>query len=200
MAQQLTAHGRDVSQLIMVDAFPHPRFLSRAQRALLALQRVRGHAANMRQMPTVQAYSYLKQGLKRRLPMSSHEDLPEAPLTADKLTLAVNAPRVKEKAYEAYGQYCPRHYPGAVRFITTSQKSFFPQNPAPIWSHLVEGCEVDVIPGDHLNIVCTEFKPLAKLLTRYLTEPPTSTPPAPPPTRKPVAPAASHPAVVRHGH
>jgi acetoacetyl-CoA synthetase len=201
MAQQLIARGRHVSQLIMVDAFPHPRFLSRTQRALLAVQRVRGHAANMRQMPTTQAFSYFKHGLQRRLPMSSHEDLPDAPPTADKLTLAVNAPRVKEKAYEAYGNYCPRHYPGVVRFITTSQKSFFPQNPAPIWDHLVEGIEVDVIPGDHLNIVCTEFRPLATLLTRYLTEPPTSKPPArPPAARKPVASTTSQAAVVRHSH
>ena len=54
--------------------------------------------------------------------------------------------------------------------MTTETKSFFPGDPIAVWGNLISNLEVDVIPGDHLDIATTEFEGLASVLTRYLSE------------------------------
>jgi hypothetical protein len=74
--------------------------------------------------------------------------------------------RVKQKAYLAYACYRPRFYRGKINFVTTQTKSFFPDNPAAVWGDLAAELEVEVIPGNHLDIITTEFEALASVLTR----------------------------------
>jgi hypothetical protein len=52
--------------------------------------------------------------------------------------------------------------------VTAEKQSFFPGDPATVWGHLAAELEVERIPGDHLNIVTTEFEGLASVLTRYI--------------------------------
>jgi hypothetical protein len=52
--------------------------------------------------------------------------------------------------------------------VTTNEKTFFPEDPEPVWAHLADKLEVDVVPGNHLNIVTTEFEPLAAVITRLV--------------------------------
>jgi hypothetical protein len=54
--------------------------------------------------------------------------------------------------------------------VTAEIKSFFPGDPATVWANLTAELEVEVIPGNHLNIVTTQFKPLASVLTRYVQQ------------------------------
>ena len=68
--------------------------------------------------------------------------------------------RVNECAYRAYATYRPSFYPGPVRLITTDDKTFFPGDPVAIWGSLVEKLAVEVIHGNHLNIVTCEFEAL----------------------------------------
>ena len=51
-----------------------------------------------------------------------------------------------------------------------NEQSFFPGDPATVWGHLAAELEVERIPGDHLNIVTTEFEGLASALTRYIRQ------------------------------
>jgi thioesterase domain-containing protein len=77
---------------------------------------------------------------------------------------------VKQKAYLAYANYQPRFYRGKVHFVTAEIKSFFPGDPASVWADLTDELEIEIIPGNHLNIVTTQFEPLALVLTRYIQQ------------------------------
>jgi acetoacetyl-CoA synthetase len=171
MAQRLIARGKSVALLTLLDAYPHPRFLPIPVRLRLFGKRMKNHARHMFQLSLPTALNYFVNGFKRRLhfPGALHES--QRPPETLGLSFAETALRkVNQKAYLAYSRYNPSFYDGKIKFVTTATKSFFPGNPATVWGKLVSEFEVEVIPGDHLNIVTTEFKPLAAVLTRYLKE------------------------------
>jgi hypothetical protein len=137
----------------------------------LSVTRVKGHINEMRQLPFTSAFSYFRNGLKRRLQVAGASE--ESKDSAEILSLPFGESalrRVKQKAYLAYESYRPSFYPGKIHFITTQTKSFFPEDPAAIWGPLIAELQVEVIPGNHLNIVTTDFKALAEVLTRYVEE------------------------------
>ena len=171
MAQRLSANGKRIALLVLLDAYPHPRFMPAPQRLRLFLKRMRSHASQMRELPLSNALSYFTNGLKRRLhfPGALHES--QRPPETLGLSFADTAlRRVNQKAYVAYASYQPRFFEGKIKFVTTEIQSFFPGDPVTVWGNLVAELEVEVIPGDHLNIVTTEFKSLASVLTRYVKE------------------------------
>jgi acetoacetyl-CoA synthetase len=171
MAQCLSDSGKKVALLALVDAYPHPHFLSTADRARLFVKRMKSHAEHMRQLSLPLSVSYFVSGLKRRLhfPGALHES--QRPPEALGLSFAeADLRRVNQKAYLAYSRYRPRFYPGAVKFVTTEIKSFLPRSPATVWGNLIAQVEIEVIPGDHLNIVTTEFERLASVLTSYIQQ------------------------------
>jgi thioesterase domain-containing protein len=121
----------------------------------------------MSDLPVRSALSYLLGGLKRRLHLAGPllDPLPEtAKVSFEQAALR----RVKEKAYISYTRYKPSFYPGKITLVATAEKTFFPGDPAAIWSALSADLEVDVIPGTHLNIVTTEVKALGEVLTRHI--------------------------------
>src|SRR5579859_4703929 len=71
MAQGLLRKGMRVPLLMLVDAYPHPRFLTPAQRKRLFLRRLRSHLGKMRQCSFSDALSYFLRGFKNRLQISS---------------------------------------------------------------------------------------------------------------------------------
>jgi acetoacetyl-CoA synthetase len=167
MAQRLSER---VALLVLLDTYPHPRYLPRDHRMRLFGQRVRHHVHAMRQLPLQRAFSYFMQGFKYKLQLagalndSGH--MPEMPnLSCSQATEWVN-----EKAYHAYRNYKPRFYRGKINLVTAEKQSFFPGDPAKVWGHLAAELEVERIPGNHLNIVTTEFEGLASVLTRYIRQ------------------------------
>ena len=170
MAQRLKTKSK-VAFLVLVDAYPHPSYYAWPERMRLSATRAKGHVNAMRQLPFASAFSYFLNGLKRRLhiPGASEESKPSAEMLS--LPFGESAlRRVKQKAYLAYESYRPSFYRGKIYFITTQTKSFFPEDPAAIWGPLTADLQVEVIPGNHLNIVITEFKDLAAVLTRYIEQ------------------------------
>lgn len=171
MAQRLSENGKKVALLVLLDAYPHPRFMPAPQRFGLFVRRMRSHARQMRQLSLASALSYFVNGLKRRLhfPGALHES--QRPPETLGLSFAETAlRRVNQKAYLAYANYQPRFYRGKIKFVTTEVKSFFPGDPATVWGNLTAELEVEAVPGNHLNIVTTEFEALASVLTRYVKE------------------------------
>jgi len=148
MARRLMENAQSVAMLVLLHAFPHPRFLSVDQRARLIGKRMGRHLKEMRRMP-LQAGSYLMSRFKHRW---------------------CSASIVHEANYRAYTNYRPRFYPGRVKFVATTVKAFFPDDPGAVWGDLVHELKVEVVPGDHLSIVTTEFRPLASVLSRYMEE------------------------------
>ena len=169
MAHRLSETGKNVALLVLIDAYPHPRYMAYPQRMRLFATRVRGHANKMRQVPLPSALSYFVCGVKRRLRIS--RALGESQGPSEMLGLPFGEAalrRVKQKAYLAYANYQPRFYRGKIHFVTAEIKSFFPGDPATIWADLAAELEIEIIPGNHLNIVTTQFEPLALVLTRYI--------------------------------
>jgi acetoacetyl-CoA synthetase len=170
MAQRLETKNK-VAFLVLVDAYPHPSYYAWPERMRLSATRAKGHVKAMRHLPFASAFSYFLNGLKRRLHSAVASE--ESMASAEMLSLPFGEAalrRVKQKAYLAYESYRPSFYRGKIYFITTQTKSFFPENPAAIWGPLTADVQVETIPGDHLNIVTTEFKELAAVLTRYIEE------------------------------
>jgi acetoacetyl-CoA synthetase len=165
MAQRLSENRSQVALLVLLDTYPHPNYYARLERMRLLVTRVKGHLNEMRQLPFASAFSYFLNGLKRRLHIEGGApEMLRVPFGETVLR------RVKEKAYRAYESYRPRFYRGKIHFVTSQTKSFFPEDPAAIWGHLTARLEVEVIPGNHLNIVTTEFEDLAAVLTRYVKQ------------------------------
>src|SRR6266581_3117407 len=151
------------------ELYPQPRYMAYPQRMRLFATRVRGHANKMRQLPLPSAFSYFVCGVKRRLRIS--RALGESQGPSEMLGLPFGEAalrRVKQKAYLAYANYQPRFYRGKIHSVTAEIKSFFPGDPATIWADLAAELEIEIIPGNHLNIVTTQFEPLALVLTRYI--------------------------------
>jgi len=169
MAQRLLHNGKTVPLLVLVDTYPHPRYLSSSLRRRLFVRRLRSHFREMRQLRLPTALSYFLRGVKNRLRFSSSlsesfSDMQASPPPNAALKL------VKSKAYDALASYEPKFYAGDIKFVAAQTKSFFPDDPAAVWGRLAAKLEVDTIPGTHLSIVNNEFEPLAAVLTRYVHE------------------------------
>jgi acetoacetyl-CoA synthetase len=170
MAQGLVQRGRTVGLLVLVDTFAHPRYLPGNHRRSLFVRRVRHHLAAIGQMPPSTGFSYLTRGVRRKLHFTGAiiERKPSTSTTG--LSFADTTPLVNQKAYLAYRKYRPKFYPGKIHFIGTQIKSFFPGDPSAVWGKLAAELNVEIIPGDHLEIVTTKFEPLAAALTNYLEQ------------------------------
>jgi len=168
MARRLAEAGKEVALLVLVDAYPHPRYLSPGSRLRLAIRRVWRHLSEMGSRPTGDAVSYLIGGLKHRLNMAGVRDDDGLAAETPPLSYARTTVRVRNSSYEAYGRYRPRFYPGKISFVRAEASSYFPDDPTAIWGKLAAEFEVETVPGDHLDLVGSGFEYLANALTDYL--------------------------------
>jgi acetoacetyl-CoA synthetase len=168
MAQRLVRAGKRVALLVLLDAVPHARFMPFRWRLRLWAKRLRTHIYRIGRLPPRKSYFYLTNRLKRRLRIA--RSLKETRKTPALSSRQAALRRVNERAYLAYASYRPRYYPGKINFVTTEDRTFFPGDPAAIWTNLSAELEVDVVPGNHMNIVTTECEGLAAVLTRHVQE------------------------------
>jgi acetoacetyl-CoA synthetase len=168
MAQRLAEAGKEVALLVLVDAYPHPRYLSAGPRLRLAVRRVWRHLSELKSRPTGDAVSYFMGGLKHRLHMAGVRGDDGLAAETSPLSYARTTVRVRNSSYEAYGRYRPRFYPGKISFVRAESSSYFPDNPTAIWGKLAQEFEVETVPGDHLDLVGSGFEHLANALTDYL--------------------------------
>jgi thioesterase domain-containing protein len=166
MAQRLSDSGKQVALLALIDAYPHPRKLSRSQRLRLTVQRAARHISEIERRPFHSAIAYLLGGLKRRPGMEAAErhDLS----ATSRWSLANTTLQVKHKSYVALARYCPRAYCGDMKFVKSENDTYFPGDPRSVWAHLARTFEVETVSGTHLDMVTTHFEGLAMALTRYL--------------------------------
>ena len=166
MAQRLLEQSKQIALLVMIDAYPHPRYLSAPQRFQLGAQRTKRRILELKRRSLHEGLSYLREGIERRW----HIVGTQSGSQASQLSLQQTTVRVKRKAYVALGRYRPRLYSGNIKFIKSDTDTYFPGNPVPVWAHLAEAFEVETVRGSHLNMVTTHFEGLAAVLTRYVIE------------------------------
>jgi acetoacetyl-CoA synthetase len=162
MSRCLLEDGENVALLALVDAYPHRRHLSLAQRLPLTLRRTKTHLYKIKQMPVGGALSYCVRGLCRRLHLVGLQTRPPA---ATHPSLCI-----KDRNYKAFREYCPQFYPGKIKFVRAESNSFVPLDPIAVWGKLVSEIEVETVPGDHLEIVDRRYQNLSPLLSRYLEQ------------------------------
>jgi acetoacetyl-CoA synthetase len=169
MAQRLSGSRKQVGLLVLVDAYPHPRYLSAGQRLRLSVQRAGRHISEMTQKPLIGAVSYFIGRLERRLRFAGVHGGKRLPETS-RLSLGQTTLHVKDKAYVALAHYRPRAYSGEIKFVKSQSDTYFPSDPVPVWANLAGTFEVETVAGNHLNMVTTHYEQLAEVLTRYVRE------------------------------
>ena len=170
MAQRLSAGGKEIALLVLVDAYPHPSQMSSRQRLRLGWQRSLRRVSEMRRRPVPEAISYLTGGVKRRFGLAGPQGRVPHAAGGSRLSLAQTTLQVKEKAYVALARYRPRPYAGKIKFVKSESDEYFPGDPVPVWANVAADLEVETVSGSHLDMVTTHFEGLAAVLTRYLQE------------------------------
>jgi acetoacetyl-CoA synthetase len=169
MARRILEGVKEVGLLVLIDAYPHPRFLSTSQRLRLSLKRASRHLSEIRRRPVSEAISYVRDGLERRYYRAGLRNRVEG-LETSPLSIVRATSRIKDHSYAALRRYRPRFYPGTIRFVKNENDAYFPGDPIRVWAKLATALQVETVTGTHLNIVTTNFESLAAVLTRYLKE------------------------------
>jgi acetoacetyl-CoA synthetase len=169
MAQRLSGEGENVALLVLMDTYPHPRYFPPGPRLQLIVKRTRNRISLMKQMPVRGALSHFVRALKRRLQIAGAYHRTRSSV-ASRLSFARALWRVEAGDLVALARYRPRFYRGKIRFVRPETDHYFPSDPIPVWKGLAAELEVEVVPGDHLGMVTTDFESLAAVLTRYVGE------------------------------
>jgi acetoacetyl-CoA synthetase len=181
MGRSLLEARESIALLAMVDAYYHPHNLAWGQYLRLIGRRGGRHISELRKRSTRGVISYLVRGVEhrlhvlarwveRRLRISGSDKGGKLPPGGSRLSFARTIPRVKEKAYEAFGCYEPQAYRGKIKFIKGEDDLYFPADPAAVWAKLAAEFEFETVAGGHLDMVTEDFLSLAAALTRFVNE------------------------------
>jgi thioesterase domain-containing protein/acyl carrier protein len=165
MARRLMRQGQETAILILIDAYAHPntwplmsRLKMRVRRSFhLGRQYLR--APLYKSVPAVlarlrDAHNKDAKARLRDWLFDQNPDLP-APLL-----------RVREAGSIALSMYVPIYYPGKIVFLKASRPDpEFPDDPERIWSPLVAGMEIHIVPGRHRTMVTNHPDALADRLS-----------------------------------
>lgn len=167
MAQCLVEDGKNIALLMLIDTYPHPRYLPSRERLRLFVKRMGGHFSRIKRLPVRSSFSHLLRALQLRFHAAESND-PRAVIPETlRLSLVRTTARVKESDFVALRHYRPRFYRGKITFVRPETNSYLPTDPAAIWKKLAADFEVETVPGDHLGMVGTHFERLAEVLTRH---------------------------------
>jgi acetoacetyl-CoA synthetase len=144
MARALSAKGKRVGLVAMLDAYPHASLLPAAQRFRLLGRRA-----------------------MRRLTGNTAPNDPGPEPVRKSMSPAMR--RVRESTYRALRKYQPQFYDGSIKFIRATVPTNFP-DPRVFWPHLAADFELDTVPGDHLAMLSAHSKSLASVLNRHLKD------------------------------
>jgi len=147
MARRLSSDGEKIALLVMLDSYPDRRHISLGQQARLILRLAKTRATALRSRPISENESrgsQMDQSVARALQ------------------------RVKDYQYRALRDYRPQFYDGKANFVRAAISTFFPDNPAAVWSHLAREFEVETLPCTHLELLTTQAESLASYISRLL--------------------------------
>jgi thioesterase domain-containing protein/acyl carrier protein len=170
MARHLSENGEKIALLVLLETYPHSRYLPIGQRLRLMVGLAKHHASTLLQLPFSEALSYILRPAERLSHLSREANGSARNRPSIELWFTPAMQRVRSGAYKALENYRPRFYDGKIKFVGAQIPSEFPDDPTAVWASLASEFEVETIPGDHLGILKTHFESVAVLLTRYLEE------------------------------
>ena len=176
MAQRLLSNGEKIALLAILDAYPHMRYLSRFQRMRLLIRQIKQRLSTFMRLPIRGKTTYILHPLERGLHIFGFISGRTSYQPPAGVSFSPTMQRVRDRAYLALTNYCPRFYNGKIKFIRAGDITNFPANPTAVWQRLADRFEVETIPGDHLGIITTHFDKLGAVLSRYLQQSSADTP------------------------
>jgi thioesterase domain-containing protein/acyl carrier protein len=168
MARHLAGAGENIALLVMIDSYPSPRYAPLAQRLGVASRTAKHYASRM-----------LRRGSKTIAdanPRSGRLDTLEGPAGFAPVRTSVGIPftpemrSVQEAAVRALREYKPRFYHGRIRFVRAANPLHFPDDPERVWAKFTDQFEVETVPGNHHELLTTQYESLAIVISRYLRE------------------------------
>jgi acetoacetyl-CoA synthetase len=169
VAQRLLAAGESIGLLVLIEAYPHRRYLSLEQNLRVIARRARPHARILVRLPMAKALSYMLHPAERMafVPRTDISRKNGLPLDA---WFTPSIERMRDRAYLGLKNYRPRFYPGSIKFVRAETPTEFPADPVEVWSKLAENFEAVTVPGDHLGIINTHFEAVGSAVSCYLQE------------------------------
>lgn len=160
IAQRLSAEGKTVALLVLVDSYPDKSHLSVPQYARLSVRLAKRRAGSLIESALGRGRSQIQED-----PGENASPRSQSETVRQRLTI-----RMSDSAYLALRSYRPRLYRGRINFVKAKISTDFPADPVAVWSHLAEEFEVETIPGDHLSLLTTQYEKLGSVLSAYLRE------------------------------
>lgn len=153
IARRLLDEGENPGVPVLIDSYPHLRHLPVKHQVRLTARLMRRRVFGAAESHKAAKYSKTA---------GSHTEVPAQVQSAWR--------RIRECQYQALERYRPHFYPGKMRFIQAAVATVFPDDPAAIWSHLAKDFHLDIVPGDHFEMLTTHAGALAIALSRFAGE------------------------------
>lgn len=168
MAQRLTAEGEKIGLLVLLEAYPHRRYLQLEQNLRLLARRAVRHLRVLSDLPARRALDYLLHPAER-LVYTKNGISKKNGLPLD-LWFTPAMQEMRDRAYLGLKNYRPRFYSGSIKFMRAERVTDFPANAEAVWRRLAKEFESVTVPGDHLEIMNTHFELVGAALSRYLQQ------------------------------
>jgi len=170
MARHLAEAGKTIALLVMIDSYPSPRYAPLAQRLGVVSRTARHYASRKLWTSGSKTIAHANRRSGQRLDtLEGPAGLaPVRPSVGIAFTPAMR--RVQEAAVRALRNYKPRFYHGRIRFVRAATPLHFPDDPEKVWAKFTDHLEVETVPGNHHEILTTQYESLARVISRYLHE------------------------------
>lgn len=149
IAQRLLKEEQKVGLLVMVDTYPHKRFLLFWQRL-----RLLSKLAVRRVLPS-----------ENRPGNNKDEDVTSARCIDASGALDR---RIWDAEQRALRRYRPQFYDDKIVFVQGGIESNFPDDAQTVWGHLARELQIEIVPADHVQILNTHPGLVASILSRHL--------------------------------
>jgi thioesterase domain-containing protein len=166
MAQRLCLDKESIGLLLMIETYPHKRFLPPKQKLRRGLRVVKYHLSRIAGLPMRRAITYAAQFLAKRFGLNRNVDAWEHPSEGAHKGRIVP---MRDSDYKAWMNYCPRYYAGSIKYVQARTNLYYP-DAAPFWTELVGSLEVATTSGDHVGMVTQHPRTLASILSTYLSQ------------------------------
>jgi thioesterase domain-containing protein len=168
-ARKLTAKGKRVAFLGIIEGYPYRNFLPTAEKLRIKGQLLKRHATIFSRIPMGKKIGYLTKGTNREA-YSSWDDKGNPGRRPINVTFA-DADRRRQCEELALKSYRPGYYEGKIHFVRAEERiASFPSSPRGAWGTFTHEIVTDITPGDHFQILSKHYEGLAAILSRRLNE------------------------------
>jgi thioesterase domain-containing protein len=170
MARHLGEAGQSIALLVMIDSYPSLRYAPLAQSLGVVSRTARHYASRMLQSPESKVVPNAIRRPGQRSDTLAGRTGFVSMRTSVGIAFTPAMRWVQEAAVRALRDYKPRYYHGRIRFVRAATPLHFPDDPEKVWAKFTDQFEVETVPGNHHELLTTQYESLARVISRYLLE------------------------------